>query len=91
MQRTGPGGRAWQAGEQVRITSLTDVDTKLPQTPPDTFNLIGRLAVIQDPYINDYYDLTIRLLDSSGIPGTAYGTPAILAFLYCDLEPYNGM
>jgi len=74
----------WELGQKVRIKSMTDVDTKEPED--DTFNLIGRTATIVEAYLNDYYDCSIKLDNSSDIPGTVYGDPAILAFLHCDLE-----
>jgi hypothetical protein len=87
MERQRPDGSNWQADQKVRIISLTDVDTKEPETDSvDGWKLIGRTATIVEPYMNDYYDLTIQLDEPLGELGSAYGQPPTLAFLYMDLE-----
>ena len=74
----------WKEGDRVRIKSLTDVDTREPDS--DVFHFIGRMATIVQPYVNDYYDCIIKL--DEGIPELAatFGIPPELAFLHCDLE-----
>jgi hypothetical protein len=90
MERRKPDGRDWEAGQKVRIISLTDVDTKEPETDTvDGFKLIGRLATIVEPYMNDYYDCTIRLDEGISELAATYGIPPTLAFLYVDLEPID--
>jgi len=87
MERERPDGSDWEAGQKVRIISLTDVDTKEPETDSvDGFRLIGRTATITNPYLNDYYDCEIKLDEPLNV---APGIPAILAFLYVDLEAIN--
>jgi hypothetical protein len=82
-----PDGEAWKAGQKVRIISLTDVDTKEPETDTvDGFKLIGRTAVITEPYLNDYYDCLIRLDEGIDQLAATFGIPPTLAFLYVDLE-----
>jgi hypothetical protein len=79
-------GYALKKGAMVRIISLTDVDTKLPESWHDFPELIGQVATIVDPAINDYYDCIIQLTEPVGELGSPYGHPPRLAFLYCDLE-----
>jgi hypothetical protein len=80
----------FKKGERVRIKSLTDVDTKEPEDDTiDGHKMIGRTAIIIEPYLNDYYDCTIQLEEPLGELGDAlkgYGEPPVLAFLHCDLE-----
>lgn len=72
-------------GDKVRIISLTDVDTKEPDTAPDAFNLLGSTGTVEEPVLCDYYDCTIKLdKPLAGLQG--YGQPPVLAMLYCDLE-----
>lgn len=84
MERFKPEGGQWEAGQKVRIASLTNVDTNEPET--ETNGLIGAAATIVEPYINDYYDCTIRPDEPMPVLGEAYGNPPILAMLYVDLE-----
>jgi hypothetical protein len=84
MERSRPDGGDWEAGQKVRIISLTDVDTKEPETDTvDGFKLIGRTATIVNPYLNDYYDCEIKLDEALNV---APEYAAVLAFLYVDLE-----
>lgn len=77
----------WFKGQKVRIKSLTDVDTKEPETDTvDGWKLIGKTATIVEPYTNDYYDCTIQMDEPIGELGSAYGQPPTFAFLHCDLE-----
>jgi hypothetical protein len=78
---------SFNKGDIVRIKSLTDVDTKEPDT--DEVGLIGKTATVVDPYLCDYYDCIIQLNEPLGELGNllrGYGEPPMLAFLNCDLE-----
>jgi hypothetical protein len=77
----------YKAGDHVRIKSLTDVDTRLPED--ETYGLIGMTATIVEPAINDYYDCTIKPDEPMPVLGESYGNPPILAMLYVDLEKVN--
>jgi hypothetical protein len=83
-------------GDRVRIKSLTDVDDRssvilsnseaILEGVPE---VIGRTAIVTEPAINDYYDCLIQMESPVGALGnkiTGYGSPPILAILYCDLE-----
>lgn len=77
------------AGQAVRITQVTDIDEpvdspeRIIKTDEELTNkgfidgtkMIGQIARVIDPAINDYYDLTIE------IDGEPY------AFMEADLEP----
>jgi hypothetical protein len=87
MERQKPDGSQWEAGQKVRIVSLTDVDTKKPETDTvDGFKLIGRTGFLADPYINDYYDCTVTLDEGIDQLASTFGIPPTLAFLFVDLE-----
>ena len=87
MEAFKPDGGLWEAGQKVRIKSLTDVDTKKPETDTnDGFKLIDRTATIVEPYLNDYYECSIQLDGGIDELAATYGIPPTLAFLYCDLE-----
>jgi hypothetical protein len=73
-----------KAGDRVRIKSLTDVDTKEPAEDED--GLVGRTAIVVEPFINDYYDCIVEMEGPVGELGKAYGNPPTLAMLYVDLE-----
>jgi hypothetical protein len=87
MESHKPDGELWEAGQKVRIISLTDIDTgELDADTADGFKLIGRTATLVEPYCNDYYDCVVRLDEPIIELAGTYGIPPTLAFLYMDLE-----